>query len=53
MVEISKLPKAWENASGDVANCVSFAFDWLKKMVCELSTNHRATKKKTREIPDH
>lgn len=53
MVEISKLPEARENVSGDVANGVSFAFDWLKKMVCELSTNHRATKKKTREIPDH
>ena len=53
MMEMSKLPEARENASDDVANGVSFAFDWLKKMSCELSTNHRATKKKTREIPDH
>ena len=53
MVEISKLPEARENASGEIATRASFASDWLKKMACELSTNHRATKKKTREIPDH
>ena len=54
MVEISKLPEAWENASGDVANCVSFAFDWLKKngvrIIDQSQSNEKENQRNSRSL---
>ena len=54
MVEISKLPEAWENASGEIAIRASFASDWLKKdgvrIIDQSQSNEKENQRNSRSL---